>query len=506
MDKHIKSAGLLSSAALLIVAALGAAPNSQSQASQAGGIGSQSPQGFQRPKSVTQLYAEHCANCHGQAGEGGGGGTRSILSEEKFDQSHDKALFDAIKNGVPESAMHAYKDSLTDEQIWGLVVRLREFQGRALRAKNGSPKPENGVYRSKRHNFRIETVVEEGKGLRTPWGIDWLPDGRMVVANRPGQILLIEGSTVTGVSGIPKSLESGQGGMMEVAVHPNYRENGWIYLAFTDPAAEGRGSMTKIVRGRLTIEAGVPTWADEQVVFEVGQEFYTRANYHYGTRIVFDGKGHIYFVVGERGTNELAQELTNPFGKTYRIKDDGTIPSDNPFVEKAPADKPYLKGIWSVGHRNPQGLAMNTKGELWDTEHGPRGGDEVNRIEKGANYGWPLVAWSINYNDSPMWSPWPKAGAPAIKQPVFRWLPSTGACGLDVGNGSAFPDWNGDLFAGGLVGQNLDRIRTDGDKLVEREELIHGLGRIREVAVGRDGYVYVALNQPDKIIRLVPAP
>ena len=148
---------------------------------------------------------------------------------------------------------------------------------------------------------------------------------------------------------------------------------------------------------------------------------------------------------------------------------------------------------------------MNAKGELWNTEHGPRGGDEVNLIEKGLNYGWPVVAWSINYNDMPMWSPWPKDGK-AIKQPIFRWLPSIGASGLDVAEGNAFPNWRGDLLAGGLAGQNLDRIRTDGNKLVEREELLHGLGRIREVAVGPDGYVYVALNQPDKIIRLVPAP
>jgi glucose/arabinose dehydrogenase len=470
------------------------------------GVPPQGNQGAQRPKSVTQLYAEHCASCHGENGEGGGGGTRTLISREKFDQAHDKPYFDAIKNGVPDTAMTAFKDSLSDEQIWGLVVRVREFQGRALRAESGSPKPENGVYKSKRHSFKVETVVEEGKGLRTPWGIDWLPDGRMIVANRPGQVHLIDGSKLTEIAGMPKSLEAGQGGMMEVSVHPDYKANGWIYLAFTDAAVEGRASMTKIVRGKLKFGGDAVSWTDQQTVFEVGQEFYTRANYHYGSRIVFDGKGHVFFVVGERGTNELAQALTNPFGKIYRVHDDGTIPSDNPFVDTAPADKPYLRGIWSYGHRNPQGLAMNSKGELWDTEHGPRGGDEVNLIEKGANYGWPVVAWSINYNDAPMWSPWPKDAKTVVKQPTFRWLPSTGACGLTAVEGKSFPNWKGDLLAGGLVGQNLDRVRTDGDKLIEREELIHGLGRIREVAMGPDGNVYIALNQPDKIIRLIPAP
>lgn len=460
----------------------------------------------QARKTVTQLYTEHCINCHGPNGEGGGGGTRTLLTRDKFDQTYDRPFFDAVKNGVADTAMPAYKDSLTDEQIWGLVVRIREFQGRALRAEFGSPKPENGVYHSQRHNFKIETVVEEGKGLSTPWGIDWLPDERMLVTNRPGSIMLVAGQTVTEVKDVPKSLESGQGGMMEVAVHPKYKENGWIYLAFTDAAADGRSSMTKIVRGKLKFDGEIASWTGQQTVFEVGEEFYSRANYHYGSRIVFDGKGHIFFVVGERGTNDLAQALTNPFGKIYRVNEDGSIPTDNPFVDKVPSDKPYLKGIWSFGHRNPQGLAMNSKGELWDTEHGPRGGDEVNRIEKGANYGWPLVAWSMNYNDMPMWSPWPKESTTVIKQPTFRWLPSKGACGLDVMDGGAFPNWKGDLLAGGLVGQNLDRIRTEGDKLVEREELVHGLGRIREVAVGPDGNVYIALNQPDKIIRLVPAP
>lgn len=465
----------------------------------------QGPGGRQQRVSVTQLYNEHCASCHGTNGQGGSGGTLTLLTREKFDQKMDKPFFDAIHNGVPNGVMPAYGESLTDEQIWGLVVRVREFQGRALRAEFGSPKAENGVYRSQRHNFKVETVVDEGKGLRVPWGMDWLPDGRMLITNRPGHVSLVAGEQVTSITGVPASREMNQGGMMDVAVHPNYKENGWIYLAYTDPAKEGNGSMTMVVRGKLRFEGNAPSWVDQQTVFEASQDFYTRANYHYGTRIVFDGKGHVFFVVGERGGNQVAQELTNPFGKVYRVNEDGSAPADNPFVGQVPADKPFLKGIWSFGHRNPQGLTMNAKGELWLTEHGPRGGDEVNLVQKGDNYGWPLVAWSINYNDAPMWTPWPKDGK-VIHQPVFRWLPSTGASGLDEGRGSAFPNWKGDLFAGGLVGQNLDRIRTDGDKLVEREELLHGLGRIREVAVGPDGFVYLVLNQPDKIVRLVPAP
>lgn len=455
--------------------------------------------------TVAKLYTENCVHCHGENGEGGGAGTKSLLTKEKFNQNLDKIYFDKIKNGVPDAAMPAYGESLTNQQIWGLVVRIREFQGRALRAEFGSPKAVNGVYKSKLHNFKLETIIDQNQGLKTPWSVDWLPDGKMLVTNRPGSIVVKSGSTITEIQGLPATQEAGQGGMMEVAVQPNTKQNPWIYLSFTDAPNGRNGYMTKLVRGHIKFDGAAPTWADQQTIFEVSPEFYTRAGIHFGSKIVFDGKGHIFFSIGERGGNMLAQELTNPFGKIYRLNEDGSVPTDNPYFNDVPKDKPFLKGIWSLGHRNQQGLVFTQKGELWDTEHGPRGGDEVNRITKGANYGWPVIAWSINYNDMPEWSPWPKDGQ-NFKQPTFRWLPSIGASGLDQVKGSAFPKWNGDLVAGGLAGQNLDRIKTDGDKLMEHEELLHGLGRIRDVAVGPDGNIYIALNQPDKVIRLVPAP
>lgn len=453
---------------------------------------------------VTQLYENNCAKCHGSRGEGGGGGTRSFLTKEKFDQNKDKPYFDAIKKGVPDMGMDAYGVSLTDEQIWGLVVHIRELQGKALREEFGSPKPDpSGVFHSQRHNFKIETVVDRGKGLRTPWAVDWLPDGRMLVTSRPGTLHIASGGNLTEVQDVPQSVEQGQGGLMEVAVHPNYRENGWIYLALADPAKSGRGAMTKIVRGKLTTSGGAVRWTGTQTIFEADQQFYNGAGIHFGSRIVFDGKGHIFFVVGERGGNMKAQELSNPYGKIYRVNEDGSFPADNPFAKNASEGK-HVGGIWTLGHRNPQGLVQDLSGNLWDTEHGPRGGDEVNLIQKGGNYGWPVIAFSINYNDAPFRTPWAKSGQ-TFNMPAFRWLPSIGACGLDVARGSAFPNWKGDLLAAGLVGQNLDRFRMKDGKMVEREELIHGMGRIRDVSVGPDGYVYVTLNEPDKIIRLVPA-
>lgn len=450
-------------------------------------------QGQGRTVAVTRLYNENCANCHGDRGEGGGAGTKTLNTRELFDQKHDRPFFDVIKNGLPNAAMPAYADTLSDEEIWGLVVHIRELQSRALREQFGSPKSDaQGVYTSQRAKFRVETFVEGG--LQTPWALDWLPDGRALVTNRPGFMHLIEKDGKLGprVEGLPQSVEQGQGGLMDVAVHPT---NGWIYLSYAEPKKDDpRAALTKIVRGKLQ----GTSWTAQQTVWEAPQEFYNGQGIHFGSKIAFD-KGYVFFSVGERGGNMKAQALDNPYGKIYRLNEDGTVPKDNPFVGKTP-----FEGIWSFGHRNPQGLAMR-EGQLWDTEHAPRGGDEVNPIEKGKNFGWPVRAFSINYNDSPFRTPWPKEGED-IALPIFRWLPSTGASGLEVAKGKAFPAWNGDLLAGGLVGQNLDRIRVKERGLVEREELVHGMGRIRDVSVAPDGAVYLVLNGPDKIVRLVPAP
>lgn len=449
---------------------------------------------FAQTQSVTSFYNETCAKCHGANAEGGGGGTRSLLSLEKFDQKYDRVFFDSIKNGVPAMGMEGYGATMSDVQIWAQVVHIRELQAKALRAMKGDPRPDSkGVFKGTRQDYRIETVVGTDQGLVLPWALDWLPDGRMLVTNRSGFMSVIRnGKAIGKVDGLPESRELGQGGLMDIAVHPDYAKNGWIYLGYAEPG--GRGALTKIVRGKLD---GL-RWIGQQTIWEADKKFYTGAGIHFGTRIVFDGKGHIYFSVGERGGNMLAQELTNPFGKIYRLNEDGSEPSDNPFRNNG------IKGIWTIGHRNPQGLTIDLDGNVWDTEHGPRGGDEVNLIQKGRNYGWPVIAFSINYNDSPGWTPWGKPGT-NFAMPAFRWLPSIGACGLTTMNGKAFPGWRGDLLAGGLSGANVDRLRLRNGQLVEHEEILHGMGRVRDVVVGPDGCAYVVLNEPDKILRISPA-
>lgn len=459
------------------------------------------PQQPQRSNvNVTRLYNDTCGKCHGMDGSGGGAGTQTLNTEELFDQKHDRRFFDAIKNGVPDAGMEAFGGTQSDEEIWALVVHIRELQERALRTKNGSPKAVDGVYKSKRQDFRVETVVSHG--LSTPWGIDWLPDGTMLVTNRNGELHAFTAThqAMGVVSGVPASVEMNQGGLMEVTVHPGYTKNGWVYLAYTEAAKSGRGGMTKLVRGKLNLKSTPPAWTSQETIYEAKQEYYTGAGVHFGVRIRFDKAGYLFLAIGERGSNMGAQSLATPFGKIMRLNADGTVPKDNPFVATDDADP----AVWTYGHRNQQGLAFDLEGKLWTTEHGPRGGDELNLVTKGANYGWPVVAFSINYNDSPFRTPWPKPEQ-NITLPVLRWMPSIAASGLEVVDGGAFPDWKGDLLAGGLAGQTLDRIRVKDGKLVEREELLHGLGRVREVAVHRDGTVYVALNNPHRIIRLVPA-
>ncbi len=498
-------------------------------------------------QGVTSLWEQHCLTCHGERGQGGGAGTRTLLTEPLRSIDLDRRFFESIKHGVPDTAMTGFGETLSDKQIWGLVVHLRELQERDRRRKEGSPTPDgSGVFVSRHHKYTIETVVPGG--IDVPWSVDFLPaqqagqPARMLITGRSGDLRVhptgraggTRGGGGTGgtggtggaggagarlsapVRGIPDVRDRGQGGLMDVAVHPDHAANGWVYLAYSEQSrtpgeAGGRSAgMTTIVRGRLAERGGVVSWTDNEVIFRARPEHFTTGDLHFGCRVVFserqpDGRRYVYFSIGERGRMETAQDLTRPTGKVHRLWDDGKVPDDNPFVSGPAGAYP---SIWSFGHRNPQGLAFDLAGALWDTEHGPRGGDEVNRIEKGANYGWPLVSFGINYNDAPFATPWPDllgdgAAKPKITMPVFHWTPSIGACGLDVARGPMFGKWRGDLLAGGLSGMNVDRLRIEDGKVTEREELLHGRGRVRDVVCGPDGSVYVVLNDPDQVLRLV---
>ena len=254
--------------------------------------------------------------------------------------------------------------------------------------------------------------------------------------------------------------------------------------------------MTAIVRGRMR----EGRWVDQQSLYAPPRDLYWADNTHFGSRFLFDRAGHLFYSIGDRGHEKEAQDLSRPNGKIHRIQDDGRVPPDNPFVARGGA----LGSIWSYGNRNVQGLAFHpVTGELWASEHGPRGGDELNLVEPGHNYGWPAITFGINYDGTPVSDRTEQEG---MEQPVVQWTPSIGVCGIAFYSGDLFPRWKNDLFVTGLVGQELVRLVITGHKVVHQEVLFRKIGRVRTVATGPDGSLYVVLNNPGRIVRLVPAP
>ena len=445
--------------------------------------------------SVEQLYANYCAGCHGAKFEGGQGG--SLVDGEWKHGASDAEIFRSIAKGNLQMGMTPWEGTLSDEQIRSMVIFLREKEKQTLAAGIEFPVPSpDKVSKTSLHHYRIEMVAESG--LQRPWAIAFLPDGRMLVTERPGRLRLIgkDGKLdPKPIAGIPPVIEHGQGGLMEVALHPEYKRNGWIYLGFSDGTREPDvRCITAVVRGRIKNHR----WTDQQWIYRPDSKFRSGAGVHFGTRFVFHN-GYIYFVIGERGGMMEAQDLTRPNGKIFRLHDDGRVPADNPFLATPGA----LPGIWSYGHRNPQGLTIDPRdGAIYSTEHGPRGGDELNRILPGRNYGWPVITYGMNYNGTPMTALTEKEG---MEQPLVHWTPSIAACGLDLYTGARFPKWKYDLFAGGLAQQEVRRIRLSGGGVVEQEIILNNIGRVRDVTGAPDGFIYVILNDPDRIIRLVPA-
>ena len=344
-----------------------------------------------------------------------------------------------------------------------------------------------GVHTSGRHAFRVVTVAE---GLDHPWSMAWLPNGDMLVTERPGRLRIVRDGRLLPepVAGVPRVRARGQGGLLEVVVHPGFATNRLVYLSIAKPSVNDSLATTAVVRGRLENDRLV----DVREIFEA--KAWASGNAHFAGKMAFDRAGYLYLTVGDRGVdpNQLAahpaQSLAQHQGKVLRLHDDGRVPTDNPFVGRQDA----LPEIWSYGHRNLQGLAVHPEtGEIWENEHGPRGGDEVNLVRKGANYGWPVVSYGINYDGSPYAHEAVRAG---IESPRWTWVPSIATSGMLFYTGDRFPWWKGSLLVGGLVGKQLARLTLEGDRVVSEEAMLDGVGRIRDVRQGPDGYVYLAID------------
>jgi glucose/arabinose dehydrogenase len=439
------------------------------------------------------LFSANCAGCHGE-GLGGGRGP-SLFVERLLSTRTDDALRHTITEGIEAGGMPSFNDVLNAAQISQIVAYLRNRSGELKNIPEYIPDPDNQIIRGQKQAVKIEVVAS---GLDTPWGEAFLPDGRMLVTERGGHIRIIDHGKLLQqpVTGTPVPWVRQDGGFFDVAIHPDYKRNGWIYLSYSEilpgysgpipdatSTAPSPPTMTRIVRGRIN---GRNEWVDQQDIWKADPSFYTSSNIHYGSRFLFDGKGHLFFTIGERGDMSNAQKLSTPLGKIHRINDDGAVPPDNPFAGRPGA----VPTIWSYGHRNSEGLSFDPMtGLLWESEHGPTGGDEINIIEKGHNYGWGVVTMGLQPGIT-------HQHEPGMDDPITYYSPAIAPSGIGFYRGNRYPGWKNDLFAAALVGQKLIRYEIQDRKIAAQETIFQQFGRTRAVITGPDGLLYVLVMNP----------
>ncbi len=334
------------------------------------------------------------------------------------------------------------------------------------------------------------------KGLESPWGLAFLPDGRMLVTEKPGRLRIVEknGALNPAITGVPAVFARGQGGLLDVVLAPDFVTTRQLYLSFAEP--RDGGGATSVLSAKLSADGTSLT--DTKVIFR--QQPASSGPVHFGSRIVIARDGNLFIALGERGQKERSQELGTHYGKVVRIKPDGSVPADNPFLKQAGAQPE----IWSYGHRNIQGAALHpATGALWTAEHGAMGGDEINQPRPGRNYGWPVITYGKDYSGAKIGVGTRKEG---MEQPVHYWDPSIAPSGMTFYTGAAFPKWRGSMFVGALAGSLVSRLELDGAKVVREERLLNGLGhRYRDIRQGPDGFLYLLTDGRDgKILRLRP--
>lgn len=360
------------------------------------------------------------------------------------------------------------------------------------------PAAAEDVFETDQVPIQVDTVTD---GLDHPWGIAFLPDGGMLVTERSGTMRFVsDGGDVSGpIAGVPDVVARGQGGLLDVTLHPDFAGNRLVYWSYSEAGDNGTNG-TAIARGRLAED--MASLSDVEVIFR--QQPKVRSNNHFGSRLVFDGDGYLFATLGERSSPQfrvMAQDLDTHLGKVIRLHDDGSVPDDNPFVGQSGA----MPEIWSYGHRNPQGMALNpATGEIWTHEHGPRGGDEVAIPKAGENHGWPIFSYGTEYSGTPITDldEYP----PEFARPVWSWTPSIAPSGMAFYDADEIAEWKGDLFVGALAGARLMRLELDGDRVTGEEALLTELGRrIRDVAVGPDGALYVLTDESNGAILRIAA-
>lgn len=445
--------------------------------------------GIQDSRAI-EIYNLYCANCHGQ--DLRGGNAQSLLDGVwQFGDGYGYVTRNIIF-GIPHLGMPSYQESLSGEEIRLLVDYLLEEESRAGVVKPDPPEKLESID----YSINCSIWVDD---MDIPWAIVFLSEDTALVTERPGNLRMVAGGELLdeAVTGIPAVLHEGQGGLMDVNIDPRYRENGWIYLSYSHEIEAGQGqersrAMTRIVRGRIRDMQ----WQDEQVIYQAPAETYRTTRHHYGNRIVFDSKGYLYFSIGDRGAQDQAQDPALPNGKIHRIYPDGGVPEDNPFRDAG------LPTLFTLGNRNPQGISVHPESdEIWAAEHGPLGGDELNLIRKGLNYGWPVITYGSNYNGTPVSDHTRMKG---YAQPNLYWKPSIAVCGIEFYSGKAFPAWNNKLLVGALKYEDVRLLDIADDRVMHQEVILKNFGRVRDIGLDPSGNVYIVVNKPDRILRLSP--
>lgn len=439
-----------------------------------------------------QLYRTYCAGCHGAQLQGQ---SAEPLIKETWTYGRGKnQLVRNITYGIANTEMAA----------WGTVLEAVEIETLADFIITAQEVPlmriaELPAYIDTEHyRLHIEKVVDTG--LDAPWALTFIGPRRALITERKGAVSLLEGGQLdpNPIANTPFPMQTRIGGLMGITADPDYDTNGWIYLALShttgDPRNTASPGMTRIVRGRIENH----TWVDEQTLFQVADSLQVANGHRWGGQLLFDKEGYLYFTIGDLAEGEAAQDIRKAHGKTLRIHADGTIPADNPYVNEPGA----IEAIFTIGNRNTQGLAQHpVTGDIWSTDHGPMGGDEVNILRKGSNYGWPLVTYGLDYNGAIVSE---QTEAPGLIPPVAQWTPSIAASPASFVDSPLFPAWENNLLVGALAYEELRRLSIEGEHIINQEIILKGYGRVRYVTQGPDGAIYVILNQPDMLIRIIP--
>ena len=434
---------------------------------------------------TTPVYNEYCSGCHESD-------IKEFSNGNFIHGKNPESIYQSIAEGRNSGEMPSFKDAFSDAQIKDMVITILHSANTLANFDLKLSGTDSEVYESRHFNFKLKKVIDE---ISSPWGMAFLPEGGFLVTDKSGELYRVNKlNQKIKIKGVPSVKYRSQGGLMDVELHPNFKENGFIYLSFTafdkndDDLTTTAVSRYKLIDDELR---------EEKQIF-IALPF-VDSGVHFGSRLEFDDKGYLYITIGDRGQRDThPQDLSTYPGKVHRVNDDGTIPSDNPYVNNNTA----ISSIYSYGHRNPQGMRKNPNtGEIWTHEHGPRGGDEINIIKPGLNYGWPVISYGINYSGTKFTELTEKEG---MEQPFHYWTPSIAPSGMEFVKGDIYPGWEGDLLVGSLSFRFLGLYEIEGDKLVREERLLMDMGRVRNVKQGPDGYIYVAFEDPGIIYKIVP--